>query len=87
MTTDTLRHEVYNISSGVPATNRDFAEALERARPGLRVDLLPGRPAGDPPAQPYLGISRLTADTGFHPRYDLDAAVADYLAWLTHHER
>ncbi|WP_433088077.1 hypothetical protein ACQP1P_19335 [Dactylosporangium sp. CA-052675] len=31
MTTPTLRHDTYNVSSGVPSTNRDFAAALESA--------------------------------------------------------
>ena len=29
-----------------------------------------------------LDISRLRQDTGYEPAYDLQTAVADYLAWL-----
>ena len=82
MTTETLRHDIYNVSSGRPATNRDFAEALEAAVPGTRVDLLPG---GD--TVPHLDIARLTADTGFAPAFDVTSAVADYVGWLTDHDR
>ena len=88
MTTETLNHEVYNVSSGQPATNRDFARALEAAVPGLSLELLPGRSdgaaAGD---DPYLDITRLTADTGFTPAFDVTTAVADYAAWLGTHPR
>ncbi|MGC7095064.1 NAD-dependent epimerase/dehydratase family protein [Amycolatopsis lurida] len=80
MTTETLRHHTYNVSSGVPATNRDFADALRKHTPGLRLDLLPGRQHG-PGEDPYLDITRLTKDTGFTPAFDVDAAVADYVAW------
>jgi nucleoside-diphosphate-sugar epimerase len=87
MTTETLRHDTYNVSSGRPATNRDFAEALRAAVPGTRIDLLPGREHETTGEDPYLDISRITADTGFTPAFDVDAAVADYVAWLTDHDR
>ena len=82
MTTETLRHDVYNISSGRPATNRDFAEAARAARPDAHIDLLPGGDCG-----PHLDIARLTTDTGFAPAFDVTSAVADYVAWLTEHDR
>jgi nucleoside-diphosphate-sugar epimerase len=85
MTTPTLRHDTYNVSSGRPVTNAEFAEALAAAVPGASVDLLPGRSA--PGADPYLDISRLTADTGFAPAFDVNAAVADYVGWLATNPR
>lgn len=87
MTTENLRHTTYNISSGIPATNRDFADSIAKASPGTEIDLLPGRVGNNPGPDPYLDITRLTADTGFTPSYDLDTAVADYLTWLTTHPR
>nr|BFE60308.1 hypothetical protein GCM10020063_048340 [Dactylosporangium thailandense] len=80
MTAPTLRHDTYNVSSGVPSTNRDFAAGLESAIPRLRLDLHPGREHGSG-EDPYLDIARLTADTGFTPAFDVRAAVADYVAW------
>jgi nucleoside-diphosphate-sugar epimerase len=80
MTTETLRHDTYNVSSGRPATNREFAEALQAITPGLRLDLLPGRHDG-PGDDPYLDTTRLTQDTGFAPTFDIATAVADYVAW------
>ncbi|HET9421788.1 MAG TPA: NAD(P)-dependent oxidoreductase [Nocardioides sp.] len=87
MTTEPLGHVVYNVSSGQPATNRDFARALEGAVPDLSIDLLPGRSDGASGDDPYLDISRLTAETGFIPAFDTTAAVADYLEWLRTHPR
>ncbi|GAA4346125.1 NAD-dependent epimerase/dehydratase family protein [Actinomadura luteofluorescens] len=80
MEAPTLRHDTYNVSSGRPVANREFAAALEAVTPGLRLDLLPGRRNG-PGEDPYLDIARLTADTGFTPEFDVATAVADYVAW------
>ena len=80
ITTDTLRHAVYNVSSGQPYTYTDVAAALRSLRPDLELPLQPV--AGtEPDAQPYLDISRLQADTGFAPAFDLRSALADYLQW------
>lgn len=80
MTADTLRHDTYNVSSGRPFTNRELADAVEAVVPGRRLDLLPGRQRG-PGRDPYLDITRLTADTGFTPTFTIAAAVADYVKW------
>jgi nucleoside-diphosphate-sugar epimerase len=86
MTTKTLRHDIYNVSSGRPATYREFADALQAITPGRRLDLLPGRQGG-PGIDPYLDITRLTHDTGFAPIFDIAAAVADYVAWRADNSR
>lgn len=86
MRTETLRHDTYNVSSGRPATNAEFARAIEAAVPGAKLDLLPGRAAGRG-EDPYLDITRLTEDTGFVPRFDVEQAVADYVGWRREHAR
>jgi nucleoside-diphosphate-sugar epimerase len=86
MTTQTLRHDTYNVSSGRPATNREFADALQAITPGLLPDLLPGRQDG-PGDDPYLDTTRLTRDTGFTPAFDVAQAVADYVAWRAGNSR
>jgi nucleoside-diphosphate-sugar epimerase len=80
MSAETLQHDTYNVSSGRPATNREFAGGLQAIMPGLRLELLSGRQGG-PGDDPYLDISRLTRDTGFAPAFDVATAVADYAAW------
>jgi len=80
MTTKSLRHNTYNVSSGRPFTNREFADALRSHLPGAALDLLPGRRNG-PGRDPYLDITRLTRDTGFAPAFDVTTAVTDYLNW------
>lgn len=81
-----LEHDTYNVSSGRPFTNREFADALQPVAPGLELDLLPGRQGG-PGKDPYLDITRLARDTGFAPHFDVNAAVADYVAWRAHNPR
>jgi nucleoside-diphosphate-sugar epimerase len=84
-TAEALQHDTYNVSSGRPFTNREFADAL-RTVTGRPIDQLPGRQAG-PGNDPYLDITRLTEDTGFAPAYDVAAAVADYVAWRADNPR
>jgi nucleoside-diphosphate-sugar epimerase len=82
MTTETLRHNTYNVSRGRPSTNRELADALRAITPGLELDLVPGRQHGPGSgADPYLDITRLAHDTGFAPAFDVATAVADYVAW------
>jgi nucleoside-diphosphate-sugar epimerase len=81
-----LRHDTYNVSSGVPATNADFAAAIEAAVPGAKLDLLPGRSTGLG-EDPYLDIARLREGTGFEPAFDTRSAVADYVSWRADNPR
>ena len=82
MTAPTLNHDTYNLSSGRPVTHGEYAAALEAAIPGAQVDVTPG---GQP--APYLDITRLTADTGFTPSFDITTAVADLVNWLAKNPR
>ena len=77
---ETLAHEVYNVSSGIPYRNRMFADALRSVAPGVRLELLPGRRNGSGD-DPHLDIGRLREETGFTPEFDVAASVADYAAW------
>ncbi|AKU15461.1 NAD-dependent epimerase/dehydratase family protein [Luteipulveratus mongoliensis] len=85
-TAETLQHDTYNVSSGRPYANREFANALQENVSGARLDLLPGRQGG-PGKDPYLDITRLTEETGFEPKFDVAAAVADYVAWRADNPR
>ena len=76
-TAGTLRHNTYNVSSGRPYTNHQFAKALDAS-----ACLLPGGQQA-----PHLDITRLTEDTGFTPAFDIPAAVADYVAWRADNPR
>ena len=75
MTTQTLNHTTYNVSSGHPMTNRELAEALQQT-------VLPG---GQP--APHLDTTRLNTDTGFTPTYTFTKAITDYITWRKHNPR
>jgi UDP-glucose 4-epimerase len=80
-TADRLAHSTYNIGSGHATSNVDVVAAIKLAIPGAELPLELGRsPNG---AMAYLDPTRLQADTGFEPEYDLHRAVADYISWLT----
>lgn len=85
-TAPVLRHDVYNVSSGRPYTNRELSDAVRTAVPGAEPELRPGRQGG-PGVNPYLDITRLAADTGFTPTFDLSAAVVDYVTWRARNRR
>ena len=82
MTAPTLNHDTYNVSSGQPVAHHEFAAALEAAVPGAHVALTPGGQRA-----PYLDITRLTADTGFTPSFDVTSAAADFVGWLADNPR
>ncbi|MFG2053094.1 NAD-dependent epimerase/dehydratase family protein [Micromonospora sp. NPDC048930] len=86
-TSTALRHRTYNVGSGTLTTNGEIAAAISRIVPDAPVTLAPGRSDHAPVRDVVLDIERLRADTGFAPAYDLDAAVADYAAWLREHDR
>ena len=76
-----LSHSTYNIGSGRATSNAEVVAVIRRVVPGAEPPLEPGRsPHG---AEAYLDTTRLRADVGFEPEYDLDRAVADYVGWLT----
>ena len=76
-----LSHTVYNIGSGGITTNRLMAEVVARVEPTAVLDFNPG-PRRKPLILSYgMDIERIRSELGYRPRA-LDAAVADYLAWL-----
>src|SRR5215470_8718899 len=77
-----LRHRTYNVAGGRLTTNAELAAAIADVVPGARPNLRDGRDPNGLGRDVYLDISRLREDTGFKPRYDTQAAVADYIGWL-----
>ena len=81
-TSTTLKRSVYNIGSGRSTTNQHIVEAIQRLVPSFAVEL-PSRPLGEgPTTEWYFDIVALREDTGFAPLFDVEAGIADYIAWL-----
>ncbi|GAB3425303.1 NAD-dependent epimerase/dehydratase family protein [Flindersiella endophytica] len=85
MLAERLNHRVYNISSGRLVRYDEVVAAINSAVPGAGLTLPAGRSPGRP-ADTYLDIARLQADTGFEPAYDVERAVPDYVDWLRKHD-
>ena len=76
-----LHYPIYNLGSGRAATTQELVAAVARAAPEAHFELH----AEDPPAAGWMDISRAQRDADYKPGYDLDAGVADYIAWLKGH--
>jgi UDP-glucose 4-epimerase len=81
-TTNTLKHPVYNIGSGRPTANQQIVEAIHHLIPTFAVELPTHPLAGRAAPGWYFDITALQEDTGFAPRFDIEAGIADYVAWL-----
>lgn len=79
-----LPRRIYNIGGGGATSNGQLADAVRGIVPDAQIALQPG--AG-PLARPdfYMDLSCVTADVGYRPEYDVERAVADYVAWLRAH--
>jgi UDP-glucose 4-epimerase len=86
MRADRLNHRVYNVSSGRLVRYGEVVDAINAAVPGANLTLPAGRNPDRPPDH-HLDTTRLRADTGFHPEYDVERAVPDYVDWLRKHDR
>ena len=87
--TEKVTEPVVNLASGKDGNPAiaDWAARLAAAYPAFRcrtagdgeapdINLHEARPRG------LMDISRLTAETGYAPRFDMAAAFDDYLAWI-----
>jgi UDP-glucose 4-epimerase len=86
MLAERLNHDTYNVSTGRLVRNSEVVAAINSVLPGANITLPEGRNPDRPPDN-YLDTTRLCADTGFRPEYDVERAVPDYVAWLTTHDR
>lgn len=84
------RHAVYHVSTAKSWSLIDWCQALAARRPDFSYRIA-DRPdtanvdLHDDHDRPPLAIARLVEETGFAPRFDLDAALADYLEWTDRH--
>jgi UDP-glucose 4-epimerase len=86
MLADRLNHRVYNVSGGRLVRYGEVVAAINSIVPGADITLPAGRNPDRPPDN-YLDITRLRADTGFRPEYDVQRTVSDYAGWLREHDR
>lgn len=75
---------VYNIGSGKGQSLNDFADVIRKRIPGTDIKIGPGDNFLGMPYPPHgiYDVSRAQKELGFKPEYDLDRAIADYIASL-----
>ena len=79
----TLRHRIYNVSKGIHVTGRELLEAFYRVAPDAEALLkLKVADQAHGPSDLYLDNCRIRQDLGWSPRFDLDAMLGDYIAWV-----
>ncbi|HEY6695448.1 MAG TPA: hypothetical protein VI006_21530 [Solirubrobacteraceae bacterium] len=86
MLAERLNHGTYNVSTGRLVRNSEVVAAINAAVQGANITLREGRNPDRPPDN-YLDTTRLRADTGFRPEYDVERAVPEYVDWLRGHNR
>jgi nucleoside-diphosphate-sugar epimerase len=74
-----LSYPIYHVSSGSIHSLGEVAQAFHAAEPDAVVEFGAGSQPGMRTRLP-LGGSRIIEDLDFRPRWDLNAAIADYLA-------
>ena len=79
-----LKSRAFNIGTGIGHTLNDFAAAIRRILPDARFEIGSGLNflGSEKPLHAVFDITRARNELGYRPQYDLDAAVADYLAIL-----
>jgi UDP-glucose 4-epimerase len=81
-TADKLTQKAYNISSGYPTANQGIVDAIKKVIPNFDVELPAGHMPGGMDALWYFDIAKLCEDTGFEPKFNVEAGIADYIGWL-----
>ena len=81
-----LNHRVYNVGQGQATSNREVADMIKRVVPEAMLKLKPGR-SENWRKNPSLDISRISADTGYQPKYTVRGAIEEYIAWLRKNEQ
>jgi UDP-glucose 4-epimerase len=76
-----VNHRIYNIGGGTVITNGDIAAAVRKAVAGAPLALRPGR-SPQARSNPLMDLTRIREDAGYEPAYDIDGAIAEYVAWL-----
>ena len=75
---------IYNIGSGVGHTLGDLAAAIRKRIPAADIRIGPGHNFLGMPYNPHgvYDVTRAREELGFRTEYDIDRAIADYIASL-----
>ncbi|MEA2639683.1 MAG: hypothetical protein QOF51_1077 [Chloroflexota bacterium] len=82
MTAESLPNSCYNVGSGRATTNRELAAAVRSVFPEFTTDFLKEGNSPSFRGHAYADIMRAHTDTGYEPRFQVEKAIPDYVAWL-----
>ncbi len=87
--TEKLESHAFNIGTGVGLTLKDFARVMRQHFPDAQMEIGPGLGffAYPHPMYAVFDISRAQKELGYRPRFDLEAAIDDYLETLRRMQR
>jgi nucleoside-diphosphate-sugar epimerase len=71
-------HRVFNIGTGAMYSLKDLANMVRNVIPDAAFEIGPGFDVAEPVKGP-LSITRAKKELGYEPKFDLQAAVADYI--------
>jgi UDP-glucose 4-epimerase len=80
-TAEKLAHRVYNIGSGRATSNRDAWEAVRKAAPGARGNVLKAGKSPGASTNPATDLSR-AREVGYQPEHTIETGIAAYINWL-----
>jgi UDP-glucose 4-epimerase len=76
-----LSQRIYNIGNDAPLKYREFAALVKKIVPDTQINLQPGQgPRNRPNA--YMDNARIREDVAYHPEYNPERAIAEYIDWL-----
>lgn len=80
-TSGALNHRQYNIGSGEDVTYQRFTDAALSLFPNLSVRMEDGTGPANWPGS-TMDLTRVYEDTGYKPRFSIEQALEQYVAWL-----
>jgi UDP-glucose 4-epimerase len=82
MQAEKLNHNVYNVSSGRSTTPGEMVSVIQKAIPAFKGDFLKEGRSPTSPGATHADISRIRADTGYQPQFQIEKSIPDYVQWL-----
>lgn len=85
-----LRHDLYNVGSGVASSVTDWCRLLSARFPAFRWRLAaageaPTLPSAASGERPPMSVARLRSDTDFDHRFPVPTAFDDMMGWVDRH--
>ena len=84
-TAEKLTHRIYNIGSGRASSNAEIVDAVRKAVPAFRGDVLKSGRSPGASTNPAADLSRIKTDVGYQPDHTIETGIAAYVAWLRAH--